>query len=508
MDCARPVRRRLPALLVGGAVASVALVASVPSSPAAAAVVCAKYASPSGSDSAAGTQGTPLRSAQKLADSLSAGQVGCLQPGAVFGGVRFNRSGVTLTTVPGGAKATLAGQVWVPDATNDVTIENLVLDSRTSTQRVSPDIQGDRVVLRGNDITNEYTAICVHVGSQIGYGVAYDTVIDGNRIFRCGRLPATGHDHGIYVNNAVRTRITNNVIFDNADYAVQLYPGANGSHVANNVFDGNGRGITYSSESGLGSLTSSGNLVENNIITNSTITSNVESWWGGPVGVDNRFERNCVFAGRKYDIDLRNGGFTAAANLTADPMYVNRAAKDFTLRAGSPCAGKGPQAGAMPAPPPTTTPPNVAPTPRSRTSPGDRSLSQPMTPRQRQAGPSARLTPGQVKIQRAAVVRLLQRVGRLEAKVLGHRTASFPATLRTRLAVTPREMLATRRGAAEALRRITIVLNRASGRNDPVARFVGTRPISPTVAALRSTERLARLAVARAASVELILSRR
>src|SRR5690348_5296917 len=46
-----------------------------------AATTCALVASPSGSDSAPGTPAAPFRTAQKLADSLRAGQTGCLRAG-------------------------------------------------------------------------------------------------------------------------------------------------------------------------------------------------------------------------------------------------------------------------------------------------------------------------------------------------------------------------------------------------------------------------------------------
>jgi len=495
-------------------VAAVAVVALAPASPAAAAPACTKYASSGGSDSAAGTEGAPFRTSQKLADSLSAGQVGCLQAGATFGGVKVNRSGITLTTAPGGGKATLLGKTWVPDSSNDVVFDGLVLNGRTSGARVSPDVQGDRVIFRNNDITNDNTAICLHIGSNIGSGIAYNVVVDSNRIFRCGRMPATNFDHGIYVNHAYDTRITNNLIYDNSDYGIHLYPGANRTYVANNVIDGNGRGITFS---GAGGLVSSNNLVENNVISNSLVKANVESWWESGVGVGNLAARNCLWNGRNGNVDAGNGGFTATDNVAADPMFTNRAAKDFTLRTGSPCIGKVPTGLTVPAVPPSLgapdTPPATTPVKspaksKSKTTP-DTGMSQPMTPRQRAIGLDARPTRGQIVTHRRMVVGLLIRVGRLERRVLGHRTAALPEALRTPAPqVTAAQMRIARRGAADALRRVSVLLNRASGRRDRVARVSVPKRVPATLAQLRVTEGLARATVRRASIVERLLQQR
>ena len=135
-------------------------------------------------------------------------------------------------------------------------------------------------------------------------------------------------------------------------------------------------------------------------------------------------------------------------------------------------------------------------------------MSQPLTPRQRVLGPSARPTRGQVVTHRRMVVRLLTRVGRLERRVLGSPTAAVPAALKSRPRVSPAEMRATRRGAADALRRVTVLLNRVSGRRDAVPRTVVPRRVPATVGQVRLTEALARATVRRAAIVERLLARR
>src|SRR5204862_424356 len=81
-----------------------------------------------------------------------------------------------------------------------------------------------------------------------------------------GRLPRTELDHGIYAEHTNGVVISQNWIYDNADFGVHLYPGSQGTRVTGNVIDGNGMGVTFSGEE---RLASSGNLVDHNVISNS-----------------------------------------------------------------------------------------------------------------------------------------------------------------------------------------------------------------------------------------------
>ena len=103
---------------------------------------------------------------------------------------------------------------------------------------------------------------------------------------------AAGHDHGIYLEGANNARVTDNVFYNNADWGIHLYPDAEGSYIAYNVVDGNGRGLIFAGEAAGGEYgqpyASDNNIVELNIISNSTVRYNVDSWWGGPVGTRQR----------------------------------------------------------------------------------------------------------------------------------------------------------------------------------------------------------------------------
>ncbi len=81
-------------------------------------------------------------------------------------------------------------------------------------------------------------------------------------------LPATNHEHGIYVANSVGARIIDNVIVDNADRGIQLYWNAQRTTIAGNIIDHNGEGILISGDYG---YASSDNLIINNVITDSVV---------------------------------------------------------------------------------------------------------------------------------------------------------------------------------------------------------------------------------------------
>lgn len=345
--------------IAAGGVAALATIAIASGSDAAsAASPCDLVAAPNGADSAAGTEAAPLRTATELLAELQSGQTGCLREGTyVDRQFLVKTPGVTLTSFPG-ERATLRGQLRFNVGATASVAENLDLDGRNVDDLLGPLIYADDVVLRGNDITNEHTAICVHVDDYSNAPPPRGVVIESNVIHDCGRLPATNHEHGVYIGNARGTVVRGNVIYGNADRGVQLYPDADDSIVTGNVIDGNGQGVIFG---GGPSSSSDNNLVADNVITNSTIRYNIESSWQGPVGTGNVARDNCVWTTRDSyggspdgsGIQKKMRGATAASNVVADPGYADLAAHDYSIKPGSPCAGL---LGAVPQPPPSQPP--------------------------------------------------------------------------------------------------------------------------------------------------------
>lgn len=305
---------------------------------------CDKVASPGGSDSGSGSPAAPLANAQELVDALAPGQVGCLRAGTYSGGLRVGHGGtaaapIVLRSYPG-ERALITGRLYVPRGSDYVTIADLSLDGnyQGSDTLPSPTVNADHVTFESDDVTNDHTEICFDLGSAT-WGVADSTVISGNHIHDCGLLPSRNQDHGIYVQDATNTRIVGNLIDRNTDRGIQLYPSSTGAVISGNVISENGEGVLFSGEEG---VASSNNVVEHNLIVNSLIRSDVESWYpaGNPHGVGNLVQNNCVST---RGIDTTDGGFSAQDNVTASSSELVAAEGGGYLPvAGSACAGVAP----------------------------------------------------------------------------------------------------------------------------------------------------------------------
>jgi parallel beta-helix repeat protein len=342
-DTGRMVLRRQTPFIAAALVLAALCVALASPAGAGAVTSCDRVASPSGSDSAPGTQSAPFKTPAKLIDSLSAGQTGCLRAGTYgwSGDLSIRAAGITVASYPG-ELATLEGRLRIERSATGAAVEGLRLNGRNANNHVSPLVYADRAVLRDNEITNEGApAICVLITTFYDEPAPVGVVLEGNRIHDCGQV-GTNQQHGIYVGDAYDTVIRDNWIYRNADRGIQLYPDAQRTRITGNVIDSNGEGIIFGGEE---DDASSNNVIEGNVISSSTLRHNVEASWDGRVGTGNVVRDNCVWSTRSPYRGWPDGsgigsqiGFVAHDNLVASPLYVNRKAADYDLRKRSPCA--------------------------------------------------------------------------------------------------------------------------------------------------------------------------
>ncbi|HVU50382.1 MAG TPA: right-handed parallel beta-helix repeat-containing protein [Polyangia bacterium] len=307
---------------------------------------CTRFASPAGTDPDGGVDAgltTPFKTAARLVASLTAGQVGCLEDGTYAENVTFAKGGtnanpITLTAAPG-AHPVLKGVLTIPDTTDYIAIANLSLegpDAGTTdagapapSKSATPLVRGDHVALRGDDITNRGND-CVMLGDPT-FGVAKLTVIDGARIHGCAS--------GVVARMAESGLVTSSYIYDNTGTGVAFMPSGTSFTVEHDVIDGNGSGVLFGSD---GKLVSSNDVVRTSIISNSTAGFDVSSSYPGALGTGNSATQNCLWMGAKGVVATPTKGFSVKDNVMADPMFVDRAAKDFGLASGSPCLLMGP----------------------------------------------------------------------------------------------------------------------------------------------------------------------
>ncbi|HEY1358243.1 MAG TPA: right-handed parallel beta-helix repeat-containing protein [Thermoleophilaceae bacterium] len=328
-----PLWRLLPAATAAAIAAAVGLSVAGPASGSAA---CDKVASPSGSDSAAGTAAAPYRTLQKLTTSLSAGQTGCLRAGS-YGGdqVWLDPPHSTLRSYPG-ERATITAFLEVSPGATGSHVEQLRFDSVHNGNDVGVKIQAPNAVFAGNEVTKGGHGICVVAGST---GAPRGITIERNHIHDCG--PSNSKwDHQLYMVHTRRAVIRWNVLEGNAGgWGVHLYTDADGTLIEHNVIDGNRGGVIFAGDDG---EHSDDNVVRNNAITYSGPRWNIESSWsGGPSGNGNVASDNCL---RTRGPDGPAGvseqdGFRSRSEivLSSDP-YVDRARGDWHFRPDSPCA--------------------------------------------------------------------------------------------------------------------------------------------------------------------------
>jgi hypothetical protein len=326
--------------------ASLAVWCALPAS-ALAADECTRIASPSGSDGAPGTEAAPLRTPQDLLDSLAPGETGCLRGGTyssfhqdVLYPRRGGRPGAPLTirSYPG-ERASLVGIIDIRHGSDYITLSGLQIEGTGEDGANTIKVYSRGVVIEDSDITNAWRGrSCLMLGNNAGGGQTVHPIIRRNTFHQCGNRANGNQDHGIYAANVVAGEIVDNLFYDTAAYAIQLYPNAQHTRFAHNVVDGSAPsvrgGVVFGGDA---DFASSDNVVERNVIAYAA-TAAITAYWEGPVGTRNVARDNCVWGSRDDDISPA-WGFRAGANRVAQPLFASRSGHDYRLAGGSACLG-------------------------------------------------------------------------------------------------------------------------------------------------------------------------
>ena len=342
---------------------------------------CAKWASNSGSDgSPTGSQSAPYETLGKLVRSLAAGQTGCVPAGQTYyatmdgRGVIQTTQGtatqpVTITSGPGTPRAKISAPIDAQPATHDLVLTGMDFVGAKN-QDGTPfqtkgnflNIRGDRISIVNNDIADARN-ICIGAGKAHATDPnvndqAADLRIMGNTIHECGMdpsVPWTNTDsgvHGVYLENTLRAKVTENVFYRSRWRGLQLWPRNDSATIAYNVFDENATHVNIGSSLGPeynGTFKAERTTVRDNIFTGRVTTffpsKNESQVFGnfppGSPSYGNLVTSNCFAPG---DTATAGYGFTATSNTTAQALFVNRAMRDYRLQASSPCRGDGPAA--------------------------------------------------------------------------------------------------------------------------------------------------------------------
>lgn len=289
---------------------------------------CDKYASTTGLDTNPGTQTAPYLTVQKLSDSLVSGQVGCLRAGTYTQATTliFRSANTTVASFPG-ERATINGYMEIKRGFAVKLMRLNLQYNGTGVIRV----YGSGSVLESNDFTNfqhNLSGSCVGIGGS--QDVPSGVVVRLNRFHGCGSN-LDNQNHGIYALAFTDALIEDNVMWLSGGYSMQLYPNGTRATVRHNVIDGSNE---YSVRGGIviDGTTAVSHLIERNIIAYTKTTAILQRTGSGHVA-----QYNCFFSNTGGDTS--GTALSLTGNVTADPLFINRAARDYRLSPTSGCLG-------------------------------------------------------------------------------------------------------------------------------------------------------------------------
>ena len=288
--------------------------------------------------------GLPMSDLQTLVDAALPGDTINVAPGVYVGCLDYGGKDVNLVSTGGPEQTTFAAFECghIVDIGPDGTLEGFTLIdfmafSGNSDYDAAIDVSGTGSVIRGNIFEDNNTRITAREpnGTAIS-GNSTSPLVEGN-IFRNIVCEDTPETPVVDFFNGSEPVIRNNIWYNNRCVALDMsLPAGNSPLIINNTIVGNNVGIFYNRN-----VSQVTQTYRNNIIVGNGIGIDAD---GGTDADNPVYENNLVFGNNTdFGIATQTG---SNGNISADPMFTNSRAFDYTLMAGSPAIDAGSATGA------------------------------------------------------------------------------------------------------------------------------------------------------------------
>ena len=274
-----------------------------------------RYVSPGGSDAGPGTSARPWRTLGHALGELEPGDRLLLDGGTYGDAAVLETDGtpaapITVTAAPG-ERPVLTARLKI--SADFVRVAGLLFDGPEASVYIS---QSQHVEFSGNEIRNVDVS-GIYVGDDEGRGSDHVHILR-NRIHDNGSH--ANLDHGIYFGNGRHAVIANNILERNLAYGIKLGPGALGALATHNTIVANGRsGIIVSGDD---EDVSTGNRVTNNLLADDAEWAIRTYWESAGVGTDNVALGNLASGHPEGDYTDEFGGIRYEGNRSGPPGFA------------------------------------------------------------------------------------------------------------------------------------------------------------------------------------------
>lgn len=311
------------------------------------------YVSTSGNDSNPGTKDSPFASINKAASLATAGTIVHVADGTYNETVITNISATQLARITftsdnkWGAKIVSAGTPDSTDATweNNADYIDILGFDVSGGKRIGILNRGSHVNIKQNKVHDISVGYCESSGGA-GIDSAYspnqqDNEYSGNLVVNVGPKPCS-YVHGIYI-QSLNEKVMNNIIVNNGGIGVACTHGCNSPVISNNTIFNNGYGIRigWSTTNPVGKTENA--IVTNNIILNNAKYAIYEYTTG--LGTNNQLSNNILLGNNPNTCSANDCQNT----LSQDPQMVNPlpdGSGDYHLKNTSPAIDTGTSNGA------------------------------------------------------------------------------------------------------------------------------------------------------------------